>query len=106
MAAYDSSDLKSTLAYIKDRFGLDAFTKPGRVSALLSDLAPGLKSDRIMLERLSRLGILEDFVANTYENESVQKRIIAKSLTQLTQAEFIRPAIAASYISIMAEVFG
>lgn len=106
MAAYDSSDLKSTLAYIKDRFGLDAFTKPGRVPALLSDLAPGLKSDRIMLERLSRSGILEDFVANTYENESVQKRIIAKSLIQLTQAEFIRPAIAASYISIMAEVFG
>lgn len=58
-----------------------------------------------MLERLSRLGILEDFVANTYENESVQKLIISKSLTQLTQAEFIRPAIAASYISIIADVF-
>lgn len=106
MAAYDSSDLKSTLAYIKDRFGLDVFTKPGRVPALLSDLAPGLKNDRIMLERLSRLGILEDFVANTYENASVQKRIISKALTQLTQAEFIIPAIAASYISIMTDVFG
>lgn len=106
MAEYDSSDLKSTLAYIKDRFGLDAFTKPGRVSALLSDLAPGLKNDRIMLERLSRLGILEDFVENTYQGEPAQKRIISKSLTQLTQAEFIRPAIAVSYISVMADVFG
>lgn len=106
MAAYDSSDLKSVLAYIKDRFGLDVFTKPGRVPALLSDLAPGLKNERIMLERLSRLGILEDFVENTYEGEPVQKRIISKSLTQLTQAEFIRPAIAASYISVMVDVFG
>lgn len=106
MAAYDSSDLRSVLAYIKDRFGLDVFTKPGRVPALLSDLAPSLKNDRIMLERLSRLGILEDFVENTYEGEPVQKRIISKSLTQLTQAEFIRPAIAASYISVMVDVFG
>ena len=106
MTAYDSSDLKSVLVYIKDRFGLDVFTKLGRVPALLSDLAPGLKNDRIMLERLSRLGILEDFVENTYEGEPVQKRIISKSLTHLTQAEFIRPAIAASYISVMVDVFG
>lgn len=106
MATYDSSDLKSTLTYIKDRFGFDVFTKPGRVPAILSDLAPGLKNDRIMLERLSRLGILEDFVENTYENESVQKRIISKSMSQLTQAEFIRPAIAASYISVITDVFG
>lgn len=68
MTAYDSGDLKSVLVYIKDRFGLDVFTKPGHVSALLSDLAPGLKNDRIMLERRSRLGILEDFVKNTYED--------------------------------------
>lgn len=106
MTAYDSSNLKSTLAYIKDRFGLDVFTKPGRVPALLSDLAPSLKNDRIMLERLSRLGILDDFVENTYENDAVQKRIVSKSMTQLTQSEFIRPAIAASYISVMTEVFG
>lgn len=106
MTAYDSSNLKSTLAYIKDRFGLDVFTKPGRVPALLSDLAPSLKNDRIMLERLSRLGILDDFVENTYESEAVQKRIVSKSMTQLTQSEFIRPAIAASYISVMTEVFG
>lgn len=105
MTAYNSSDLKSTLAYIKDRFGLDVFIKPGRVPALLSDLAPGLKNDCIMLERLSRLGILEDFVENTDEDESVQKRIVLKSMTQLTQTEFIRPAIAASYISIMVDVF-
>lgn len=106
MTAYDSSNLKSTLAYIKDRFGLDVFTKPGRVPALLSDLAPGLKNDRIMLERMSRLGILDDFVENTYENEAKQKRIVSKSMTQLTQSEFIRPAIATSYISVMTEVFG
>ena len=30
MAAYNSSDLKSTLAYIKDRFGVDVLTKAGR----------------------------------------------------------------------------
>lgn len=106
MATYNSSDLKSTLYYIKDKFGLGVFTKPGRVPALLSDLAPGLKNDRIMLEKLSRLGILEDFVANIYENETVQKHVISRSLMQLTQAEFIRPAIAALYISILLDVFG
>lgn len=106
MDTYDSSDLKSVLVYIKDRFGLDVFTKPGRVPALLSDLAPGLKNDRVMLERLSRIGVFEDFVGNMYESEYIQKRIISKSLTQLTQAEFIRPAIAASYISILTVVFG
>lgn len=106
MAVYDSSDLKSTLVYIKDRFGVDAFTKPGRAPALLSDLAPELKSDRVMLERMSRLGILEDFVTHTYENASVQKRITSKALTQLIQAEFIRPTVAASYIRIMTEVLG
>lgn len=106
MNTYDSNDLKSVLIYIKDRFGLDAFTKPGRVSALLSDLAPGLKNDRVMLERLSRIGVFEDFIRNMYENEYIQKRIISKSLTKLTEAEFIRPTIAASYISILAVVFG
>lgn len=106
MSTYDSDDLKSTLAYIKDRFGLDVFIKTGRVPALLSDLAPSLKNDRIMVERLSRLGILDDFATNMNETVHVQKRMISKAMTQLTQAEFIRPTIAASYIGIMAEVFG
>ena len=75
MVSYDSGDLKSVLAYIKERFGLDVFTEPGRVPALLCDLAPGLKNDRIMLERLSRQGILEDFVENTYEREPVKNVI-------------------------------
>ena len=106
MATYDSSDLRSVLAYIKDRFGLDVFTKPDRVPALLSDLAPGLKNDRTMIGRLSRLGILADFADNICETDSVQKRIISKSMAQLIQSEFIRPAIAAAYISIIADVFG
>lgn len=106
MNAYDSSDLKSTLIYIIDRFGLDVFLKPGRVPALLSDLAPGLKNDRVMFERLSRLGILEDFAINMNETIHAQKRMVSKAITQLTQAEFIRPAIAASYISVMVEVLG
>lgn len=46
---YIPSDLTSTFVYIKNRFGTSAFMKTGRVSALVSDLAPGLKSDRAML---------------------------------------------------------
>ena len=105
MASYDASDIKSTLVYIKDRFGADIFTKTGRIPALLSDLAPKLKNERIMIERLSRLGILEDFAANTYEDDAIKKRIISKAMTQLTKAEFIMPSVAATYISIIAEVF-
>ena len=105
MATYDSNDLRSVLAYIKDRFGLDVFSKPGRVPALLSDLAPGLKNERTMIERLSRLGILADLADNISETDSVQKRIISRSMAQLIQSEFIRPSIAAAYISIIADVF-
>lgn len=106
MLDYIPSDLTSTLVYIKNRFGISAFIKNGRVSALLSDLAPSLKSDRAMLERMSRIGILEEFANNIDTDESTKKRLISKSMAQLTQSEYIRPTIAASYLRILVDVFG
>lgn len=105
MTEYNSKDLSSTLAYIKKHFGLSVFTKQGRVPALMSDLAPSLKNERIMLERLSRLGILEEFSTNINEPVHSQKRIVTKAMTQLTQSEFIRPAIALTYINILIKLF-
>ena len=39
MSEYNSSDLSSTLVYIKSRFGAEVFAKCERVPALISDLA-------------------------------------------------------------------
>lgn len=106
MATYDSTNLKSTLCYIKDRFGIEVFQNQGKVFALLSDLAPSLKNDRSMIEKLSRLGILEDLINHRQDALSVQKQIVAKAMMKLTEEEFIRSDIANLYINTMLEVFG
>lgn len=106
MSEYNPSNLTSTLVYIKNRFGTDVFAKHGQVSALVSDLAPSLKSDRIMLERMSRIGILEEFVSACNADENTKKYLISKSMTILTHSEYIRPNIAATYLNILVSVFG
>lgn len=105
MKDYDPSDLTSTLVYIKNEFGLNVFTKQGRAAALVSDLAPRLKNDRIMLERLSRLGILEDFVSNTSADEEVKRRLIYKFMSGLKYSEYIRADIVDTYLSTLVTVF-
>lgn len=105
MSEYDPSDLTSTLIYIKSKFGTDAFVKYGRVSALVTDLAPNLKNDRTMLERMSRLGILKEFVPLTGADEGIQKSFILRSMMRLIHEEYIRPDIAATYLSKLVIVF-
>lgn len=105
MSEYNPSDLTSTLVYIKNRFGTEVFSKRGRVPALVSDLAPSLKNDRVMLERMSRLGILGEFVSISKADDSTKKRLISKTMTLLTHSEYIRPAIAATYLSVLVDVF-
>lgn len=106
MHEYDSNDLKSTLMYIKVRFGTEPFMRNGRVVALLFDLAPELNKERNMIERFSNLGILEEFATTDAANNGLQKRVIAKSFTVLTEEEYILPNIVNEYINILAEVFG
>lgn len=106
MADYNAQDLQSTLMYIKNRFGTNVFTAPGRVPALLSDLAPSLKEDRVMLERMSRLGILEGFVNTDGSGEREKDMFVSKTITRLTESEFIRGKIAATYVATLVEVFG
>ena len=106
MSDYNPSDLTNTLIYVKNRFGTNVFTKPGRVPALVSDLAPNLKNEKAMLERMSRLGILKDFAQTSNMDDDTKKRLIAKSMIVLTQSEYIRPAIAATYLSTLVAVFG
>lgn len=106
MADYNAQDLQSTLMYIKKRFGTNVFTAPGRVPALLSDLAPSLKEDRVMLERMSRLGILEGFVNTDGSGEREKDMFVSKTITRLTESEFIRGKIAATYVATLVEVFG
>ena len=106
MADYNAQDLQSTLMYIKNRFGMNVFTTPGRVPALFSDLAPSLKEDRVMLERMSRLGILEGFVNTDGSGEREKEMFVSKTITRLTESEFIRAKIAATYVAALVEVFG
>lgn len=105
MNKYNPADLVSTLDYIKRRFGTDVFTKHGQVPALFSDLAPNLKGERTMLERMSRLGILEDFVYTSNSDKVTKQQMITKSMAVLTQSEFIQPHIAATYLNALISVF-
>lgn len=105
MSDYNSNDLKSVLVYIKDKFGLDVYIKQGRVPALLSDLAPNLESERRMLERMSRLGMLKEFFTNINADEGIKKRLISKIMFQLIYSEYIRPSVAAAYLRILTIVF-
>lgn len=105
MAEYNALDLQSTLNYIKKRFGMDVFAIPGRILGLFSDLAPSLNEDRVMLERMSKRGILEGFVNANGLSESEKNIFIAKMLMILTDSEFIRPEVAVRYVSTFVNVF-
>lgn len=105
MSEYNPDDLISTLVYIKNRFGQEAFTKHGRVSALISDLAPGLGNARSMIERMSRLGILEEFVSGSDADKAAKNQFISRAMTLLIDSEYIRPAIAVTYLNTLSHVF-
>lgn len=58
-----------------------------------------------MLERLSRRGILEDFVSNTSADEEVKRRLIYKFMSDLKYSEYIRADIVDAYLSTLVTVF-
>ena len=105
MSDYNPNDLKSTLVYIKDRFGLEIFINQGRLTAVFSDLAPKLKKERNMVDRMSRIGIIKDFALYSGNSITDQKRIMSKAMEELTQSEFIRSDIATYYLEVLADVF-
>ena len=105
MNNYNPKDLKSTLIYIKKTFGEDIFTRPKELLAVFSDLAPSLKDERNMLERIAQIGTLTDFVFCTGKSEKERKRVISKARVQLTQSQYIMPEIVDSYLDILASVF-
>ena len=105
MSDYNPNDLKSTLVCIKDRFGLEIFINQGRLTAVFSDLAPKLKKERNMVDRMSRIGIIKDFALYSGNSITDQKRIMSKAMEELTQSEFIRSDIATYYLEVLADVF-
>ena len=105
MSNYKPEDFKSALIYIKDRFGTDIFEKPERIMAVFSDIAPNLKNDRTMLERMAKLGILKEFAAADRKSEAEKKHVIAVAMDQLTKQEFIQQQIAEKYLSDLCDVF-
>ena len=105
MNTYNSNELKSTLVYIEKKFGREVFTNHGRLISIFSDLAPKLKKERNMIERMSRIGIIRDFALYTGNSEIDQKRILLKAMDVLTQSEYVRTDIAMLYLDVLAEVF-
>ena len=105
MVSYDMRDISSCLAYIADRFGIEVFSIQGRVTAILSDLAPALTSERVMIDRMSRRSILSDFAKANTCSVTEKERIITKSLMTLIDCEFIAPNIAARYVKILVDIF-
>lgn len=106
MISEKDKSLKDVLVYIKDKFGIEIFAKRERVIALLSDLAPSLKSEKNMLQKMTKNGILEEFVSAYNADEDTKKRIVSKAIMILTSDEYIKSNIATEYICIMLEVFG
>lgn len=105
MTQYNEKDVASCLSYIYDRFGVEVFSVYGRVTALLSDLAPTLTSERVMIDRMSRRGILEDFVKASSHAVADKERTITKAIVTLVDSEYIAPHIAAQYTKILVDVF-
>lgn len=102
MADYDPNNLGSTLAYIRQQFGLNVFTIRGRVPALLSDLAPSLNQERIVLTRMCRMGILEGFAQGVQADRAAQKRLGAEAMLRLEQDEPTPPELAAACVNAVA----
>ena len=104
MNNYNPNNLHSTLSYIKDRYGLSVFADK-KVIAMFSDLAPNLKKERNMLERMSKTGVLKDFVFYTSKSKQEQRNFPTKAKVQLTEQLYIIPDAAESYLDTLASVF-
>ena len=105
MTTLDSKDLESVLKFIKDRWGAEVFINSERVAGLLGDLAPELRNERAMVVRLSKNGILSDFIKNSHADAETKKRLIAKFSVILIESEYVIENVAEKYLKIMASVF-
>ena len=105
MSDFRMDELKKTLLYIKDEFGLNVFTEHDHLMGLLGDLSPELRSERAVLRRISKLGILNQFAENTDNNADKKKQIIASAADLLSTEDNIDPETAGNYIKLLADVF-
>ena len=103
---YEANDLKSTLIYIKDNYGLGVFLKQGRLIALLSDLAPSLKKEKSMLGRMDKAGMFAELISSQNMNEDQKKHNIALVLKKLVENDFIQPKIAREYVQLLVDILG
>lgn len=100
MANYDPKDLESILVYIESRFGAEFFMQRGRFISIFRNLAPSLKDESEMLDRMSKLGIMDEFVNTSTKDVVVQERLIAKFMDSFTDRAFIQPVIASNYLKV------
>lgn len=77
---YDPKDLQSVLLYMRQKFGAGIFEEPPRMSAILKDLAPGLKRDENVLRQMSDAGLLRELrKVSESGNDYERVRAIVKS---------------------------
>lgn len=103
MSSYDRKSILSVLKYIKETQSLDLFAASGRLSAMIGDLAPGLVKERKMIDRMDKLGIINEFVQETNSNDTVKRRVISKAVERLTAEELIQEKAAEEYAYIVAK---
>ena len=104
MNNYDSKDLKSVLLYIKDEYGAKCF-QDGRFINMLADLAPELKAEKNLLQKLYNKGFIEEIKNNSSSNEINKTSIIHKALDFLINEELVQEKAAVNVIRDYAELF-
>ena len=90
---------------MKENYGKDAFRQPERCLSMFSDIAPSLKSERSMLERLLKHDIVKEFIDAAGRSKNDQQHAANLAISRLTKEEYIQEEIAGKYLNDLAAVF-
>ena len=102
---YDGNDLLSTLIYMKKEFGADVFHNARKMSSILGDLAPTLKRDGKVLQRLIVAGMFQELEKTDFANEIEKLRARGRVKNWLIDEEFIQEEKAVYYSQVLCAVY-
>lgn len=71
-----NTDILPVIVQIKDRFGEQAFYNMGRINALLLDLAPGMKRERILARSFVEIGGYKALQSSGHEYHIIKNNLI------------------------------
>lgn len=103
---YDPADFRSVLFYMKNRFGVEVFREPQRISAILRDLSPKLDADINVLRQLSDRGLLAELESVSGAGELRQRQAVMKLYACLTDYLQLPEDRAEFYAVILLDLYG